>query len=94
MTACGCLIGLDKCLGMHLIGVRDILRRLVSKVCLLIIRLEATRACSLDQLCGGLNAGIEGAIYHARSAWDVNCLKDKDWGALLIDARNAFNEGN
>ena len=55
---------------------------------------EATRACGIDQLCGGLEAGMEGAMHHVRSLWDQNFDEEEDWGILLIDARNAFNEGN
>ena len=37
--------------------------------------------------------GIEGAIYAMRVLWDEH-MKEEDWGFLLIDARNAFNEEN
>ena len=37
--------------------------------------------------------GIEGAIHAAKALVDQYRLK-KDWGFLLVDAQNAFNEGN
>ena len=40
-----------------------------------------------------MEAGIEGAIYSARLQWAQHSQKE-DWGFLLIDARNAFNEEN
>ena len=55
---------------------------------------EVTRACGTDQLCSGLEAGIEGGIHHMRSMWDEHEGDKDEWGVLLIDAKNAFNEGN
>ena len=40
-----------------------------------------------------MEAGIEGGIHAARQAWTDN-EEDEEWGFLLVDARNAFNEGN
>lgn len=88
------LVRLDKCLGARPIGIGDILQRLFSEVLLSVIRQEATRACGCDQLCDGLEAGMEGAIHHACSLWNMNYFNDDDWGVLLIDAENAFNAGN
>ena len=44
-------------------------------------------------LVGGLEAGIEGAI-HAMSVLFEEHRKEEDWGFLLIDARNEYNEEN
>ena len=88
------LVGLDKCPGVQPIGIGDILRRLLYKVLLKVTGKEATRACKTDQLCGGLEAGMEGAIHYMRSQWEAHNNADENWGVLLIDARNAFNEGN
>ena len=44
-------------------------------------------------LVGGLEAGIESAIHAMRFLWEEH-KKEYDWGFLLIDARNAFNEDN
>ena len=89
------LVGLDKWPGVRPIGIGDIIRRLLCKVMLIVMGKEATRACGTDQLCSGLEAGIEGGIHHMRSLWDEHDKEEDDtWGVLLIDARNAFNEGN
>ena len=40
-----------------------------------------------------MEAGIEGDIHAARLQW-VQHSQEEDWGCLLIDARNAFNEEN
>ena len=45
------------------------------------------------QLAGGLEAGIEGAIHVMRVLWEEH-KKEEDWGFLIIDACNAFNEEN
>ena len=90
----GRLIGLDKCPGVRPVGIGDMFRRFLCKVLLKITGKEATRACKTDQLCGGLEAGMEGAMHHMRSLWDTHENDENDWGVLLIDARNAFNEGN
>ena len=70
------------------------MRRLVCKILLIVAGKEPTRACGTDQLCSGLEAGIEGGIHHARSMWDAHVDNDQPWGILMIDARNAFNERN
>ena len=37
--------------------------------------------------------GIEGAIHAMSVLWEENS-QEEDWGFLLIDAHNAFNEEN
>ena len=54
---------------------------------------EAKAACRTDQLSGGDEAGIQGGIHDMRLLWAQNSQED-DWGFLLIDAWNAFNEEN
>ena len=54
---------------------------------------EVKAACGTEQLTGGVEAGIEGAIHAVRLQWAQHSHKE-DWGFLLIDARNAFNEEN
>ena len=85
---------MKKCPGVRPIGIGDIFRRLVCKIFLSITGNKATRACGTDQLSCGLEAGIEGSIRHVRSLWEENSDSEDPWGVLLIDARNAFNEGN
>ena len=45
--------------------------------------------CGVDQLCAGVRAGIEGAVYAIN---DLHC--SDDWGVLMVDASNAFNSIN
>ena len=54
---------------------------------------ESKPACGTEQLAGGVEAGIEGAIHAARLQWAQH-FQEEDWGFLLIDARNAFNDEN
>ena len=54
---------------------------------------EAKSACGTTQLVGGLEASIEGAIHVVRVLFEEH-RKEEDWGFLLVDARNAFNEKN
>jgi hypothetical protein len=54
---------------------------------------EAKEACGIDQLCAGLDSGIEGAIHAMQHTWEAN-KAEEEWGYLLIDAKNAFNEQN
>ena len=54
---------------------------------------EAKAACGTTQLAGSMEAGIEGDIHAMRVLLDEH-KKEEDWGFLLIDARNSFNEEN
>ena len=54
---------------------------------------EAKAACVITQLTGGVEAGIEGAI-HVMYVLQEEHKQEEDWGFLLIDMRNAFNEEN
>ena len=54
---------------------------------------EATMAFQDDQLCAGLKAGINGAIHGVQALWDEKSSTD-EWGVLLVDAKNAFNNIN
>jgi hypothetical protein len=47
----------------------------------------------VDQLCTGLEAGIEGVIHAIGLLWQSHSAKE-EWGFLLVDAKNAFNKGN
>ena len=50
-------------------------------------------ACGTKQIDGGVKTGIEGRIHAMHVLWQEHS-KEEDWGLLLIDARNAFNEDN
>ena len=87
------LIALDKQLGVRMVGVRETWRRLFTNIVLKVTRLEATMACQDDQLCDGLKAGINGVVHGVQTIWD-EYLTTEDWGFLLVDAKNTFNEIN
>ena len=50
-------------------------------------------AFGTEQLAGGVEAGIEGAIHAVRLQW-VQHSQEEDWGFIPIDAQNSFNEEN
>ena len=89
----GRLIALDKSPGIRPVGIGETWRRLLAKCLLRVSGQESKAACGMDQLVGGVEAGIEGAIHAMRVLWEEHALEE-DWGFLLIDARNAFNEEN
>ena len=72
----GRLIGLGKNPGVRPLGIGGMLRRLKCKVLLLVTGAEASRSCGSDQLCGGLESGIEGGIHFMRSLWEMNSEED------------------
>ena len=91
--ASGRLMALDKMPGIRPIGIGELWRRLFCKLCMLASGEEATEACGNTNLCGGLEAGIEGGIHAAKRIWD-ELNEEEEWGFTLVDARNAFNEEN
>jgi hypothetical protein len=91
----GRLCGIDKGPGggVRPLCIGEIWRRLFAKCLLFLAGAEAKEACGLDQLCAGLESGIEGGIHSMQHVWNAH-RSDEDWGFLLIDAKNAFNEQN
>jgi len=53
----------------------------------------AADECGIDNLSGGMSAGIEAAVHSANEVVDGNYETDA-CGFILVDARNAFNELN
>ena len=93
ITMSGRLIVLDKIPGIRPVGIGETWRRLLAKCLLRVSGQEAKAAWDTEQLAGSVEAGIEGAIHAAR----LQCTQhsqEEDWGFLLIDARNVFNEEN
>jgi hypothetical protein len=89
----GRLLALDKSPGIRPIGVGETWRRAIAKCILQAAGKDAKEACGTDQLCAGLEAGLEGGIHAAQHMWDEHHMEE-EWGFLLVDARNAFNEQN
>ena len=89
----GRLIALEKQPGIRPVGVGETWHSMMANCLLKVSGPEAKAACSMAQLAGGLEAGIEGAIHAMRVLWEEH-KKGEDWGFLLIYARNAFNEEN
>ena len=86
------LIALDKNPGVHTIGIREVLRRILGKVMILITGVVVADVCGVDQLCSGLKAGLKGAVHGLCELYEK---KSRDsFGILLVDARNAFNSVN
>mmetsp|Transcript_12177 Transcript_12177/g.17627 ORF Transcript_12177/g.17627 Transcript_12177/m.17627 type:complete len:118 (-) Transcript_12177:32-385(-) len=67
--------------------------RLCSKLVIHASGKDATISCGTDQVCSRLKAGIKGAVHMMQTLWDY-FGDGKEWGILLVDARNAFNEIN
>jgi hypothetical protein len=89
----GRLIALKKNPGVRPVGIGEAWSQLFSKIILLLTLDEPKAACGANQLCLGLEAGIEGTIHASQIIWDQHSAEE-NWGFLLIDARNAFNESN
>jgi hypothetical protein len=64
----GRLIALEKNPGVRPVGIGETWSRLFSKTVLLLTLDEPKAACGADQLCSGLEAGIEGAIHTSASS--------------------------
>jgi hypothetical protein len=50
---------------------------------------EARDECGVDQLCAGLEAGVEGGIHALRLIWDLHA-QEEEWGFLLVDANRTL----
>ena len=84
-------LAFNKFPGIRPISAGNIDDRYIAKVVMAVAGPSATEAAGAANLAAGLPAGIEGAIHAAHQAWDAHS-DDDNFGFLLIDARNAFNE--
>ena len=89
----GRLIALDKQPGIIPVSVGETWRRLMKKCLLQVTGQEGKATWGTNQLVGGVEERIEGGIQDMRVLWEDHSQED-NWGFLLIDARNAFNEEN
>ena len=87
------LIALDIQPGFGPVGVRETWLRLMAKCLLQVTGQEAKAACRIEQLDSGVKSGIEDGIHAMRLIW-AHHSQEEDWGFLLIDAWNEFNEEN
>ena len=87
------LIALDKCPGVHPIGIGETLRCVIGKAMCYATRVDVELACGYDQLCGGVRSGIEGTIHNITNLFSQYGAYS-GWGVLLVDASNAFNSLN
>ena len=90
----GRLIALDKSPGIRPVGIGETWRRLLAKCLLRVSGQEANTACGTDQLVGGMEAGIEGAIHAARLQW-VQHLEERngDFSSLTRGMRSMRRTG-
>ena len=72
----GRLISLDKQPGVWPVGIGECWMRAVSKLVLADCAKEGKAACGSNQLCAGLEAGIEGAIHSVRKKAYEDWLMD------------------
>ena len=85
------VIALNKFPGICPAGMADAWSRLLCKFMLAVTIGDATVACGSNQVCASLKAGIEGCTLAPCQIYDQHAMKE-DFGFLLIDAKNAFNE--
>ena len=75
------LIALDKCPGVQLIAIGEELQRIVCKALALATGSDVAELCGVNQLCSGLEAGIEGAVQEIRELFEDN--RGSSWVSYL-----------
>ena len=76
--------------GVHPIGVREVLRRILGETIISVIKLEIMSCAGNLQLCAGQASGCEAAGHAISVIFEVQSTD----ALLLIDADNAFNSLN
>jgi hypothetical protein len=84
-------MALDKMPGARPIGIGKTWRRSIAKSILGVTDREIAAACKAYTVCAGLQGCIKAAIHAMEAIWDYHHIEE-EWGLLLIDANNAFNE--
>ena len=85
------LIALEEQPGVRPVVVGETWRRIFPKIVFKVTGSEATMEYQYDQMRAVLKARIDGAIHGVQALWDENSATE-DWGFLLVDANNLFNE--
>ena len=84
----GCwLVALDKCPGVRLFGIGEVMRRITGRIIADCIRQDLTSLGENMPLCFGQQCGIEPATHSLRHSFD----DPENEAILLIDAENPFN---
>ena len=50
----------------------------------MVTRSDASVVCGVEQLCAGLQCGIEGAVHAMAELFDGNKNEPSDWGVLHL----------
>ena len=82
------LIPLNKRPGVRLIGIGEVVRRIIGKAILSITSKAIEQAAGSLQLCAGQECGIEGAIH---AMYQIHHRDDDVHGVLLADTSSALN---
>ena len=84
------LIPLNKNPGVRLIGIGEILRRIIGKAICWVLNPEIQETAGPFQASTGLKGGAEAAIHVMKDIFNAD---DTD-GIILVDVSNAFNSLN
>ena len=89
LVACR-LILLDKSPGVRLIGVGEVLQRIIGKAILTVLKSDILNVTGYQQLCACLESGCDVAVDAVVDLFEEGASH----GFIRIDARNAFNSIN
>ena len=75
----GRLIGIDKFPGVRPVSIGELWKRLITKCFLLVAGQTAKEVCGVDQLCAGLEAGVEGGVHSMVREWELMDKQQQLW---------------
>ena len=84
------LIPLDKCPGLHPIGIGEVIRRIMGKSVMQVLNKDISNVTGYDQLCSGLEAGCKAGVHAVNDLFN----EADTHGFIQVDATNAFNTIN
>ena len=84
-------LALDKFPGVRPIGIGNIEYCFITRCVIAAAGPAATQAAGTTQLAVGLPTGIKGAIHAACHHWEPQAF-EPNYGFLMVEAKNAFNE--